>query len=53
MTRLPVESQEFIANLTVENSDDSGSNHSKAAASDTTLELRQRATLEMAKAGIP
>ncbi|KAF4688272.1 hypothetical protein FOZ60_002925, partial [Perkinsus olseni] len=53
VTRLPVETQEFIANLIAEDTEDLGSKHERCGVSDTTLEVRQRATLAMAKAGIP
>ncbi|KAF4713697.1 hypothetical protein FOZ63_011337 [Perkinsus olseni] len=44
--------QEFIANLIAEDTEDLGSKHERCGVSDTTLEVRQRATLGMAKAGI-
>ncbi|KAF4716455.1 hypothetical protein FOZ62_030655 [Perkinsus olseni] len=44
--------EEFIANLIAEDTEDLGSKHERCGVSDTTLEVRQRATLGMAKAGI-
>ncbi|KAF4670173.1 hypothetical protein FOL47_002160 [Perkinsus chesapeaki] len=56
VTRLPIETREFIANL-IANSEDTNEvgsvTSNRPAVSDTTLELRQRSTLAMAKAKMP